>query len=129
MGFLILGEEFDKRIKEIVEYSQIEANWYRPGQTPIPGDVSDHVLVSGMYLAVFSYTVFRGSVYRMLSVSCAIPGRLPSTGIVTQLAIEFGFTPNQETWIKGISHGEGVLLVAEKVQDVEGGETHGNEKK
>jgi hypothetical protein len=118
MGILILGRSEIERIKEIISYSEKEENWYLPGRTPIPGDKKEHVFISGTYRAVFSYMAFRGAVYRQLSVSYANPSTLPSLGIMGQLAIDFGFSPSGENWLRGINHEEKTLIYAEKIKDL-----------
>lgn len=78
----------------IAEHAAKPENWYRPGQSPIPGDLPSHVLLlPGGIRAVFSWTVAPKDVRRHLSISVVgAPQAFPAPVIAWTLAKCFGFT-------------------------------------
>ena len=82
----------EQRAKEIAEHSAKRENWYIPGQTAIPGDLAEHVMLSGNICAVFCWTVAANDVRRHLSVSVPGKGKLPLPSLIWTLAHLFGFT-------------------------------------
>lgn len=92
---VIVLEQAEQRAKEIAAYAEQSEHWYRPGQTAVPGDLPEHVLLNGNIRAVFCWTVNPenpAEVYRHMSVSVQAHGRFPQPPMVWTLAHFFGFT-------------------------------------
>jgi len=88
-------EKAQERAKEIAEYSEKSENWYKPGETTVPGDLAEHVMLNGSVRAVFCWTHVPDKdheVRRHLSISVRGEGRYPLPPICWTLAHYFGFT-------------------------------------
>jgi hypothetical protein len=121
LRILCIGPEEKARAKEIASYSSQPENIYHPGdKAKVPGDHPEHVAQFGDFRCVFSWTRVKSGVYRHLSVSVGDPSRLPNPVIVEEIARLFGFAGSFGNWQMDIDAPHGVVIVAERVDDVAG---------
>lgn len=90
---LTIGPAQKSAVARIVEFAEKPENWYRAESSSPPGDKDEHVLQLGDFRCVFSYTAFKGALYRHLSVSVPAAGNYPNPIAFCALASLFGFTP------------------------------------
>jgi len=133
MTVFLLTPEVRERAREVAAFARAEANWYRPGDCRLPGDIPGHVLVSGSVRAVFSWTVapHERGLFRHLSVSVRREGRYPLPQVVWTLAHLLGFTgasPGEgglvedpaAAWAFDVNEEESTAVVVERVEELDG---------
>lgn len=89
---LIIKPEVKDAVQGIVDFASKPENWYHPmeGASP-PGDDPRYCILLNTYRCVFSFTESRGSIYRHLSVSVPVKGKLPNPVAFNEVAKLFGF--------------------------------------
>jgi hypothetical protein len=122
LRILIIGDEQRVRAKEIAVFSSQPENYYVPGPKAkkVPGDCPEHVAQFNDFRTVFSWTKVKSGVYRHLSVSVGDPTRLPNPVMVEEISRLFGFSKGYQDWQVDIDPAHGVVIIAQKVDDVAG---------
>jgi hypothetical protein len=118
---LIIGDEQRERAKEIATFASQPENIYHPGpKAKVPGDCPEYVAQFNDFRAVFSWTKVKSGVYRHLSVSVGDPTRLPNPVMVEEISRLFGFSKGYQDWDVDVDAAHGVVIVAQRVDDVAG---------
>lgn len=90
---LLIGAAELEAAQKVASYASEQAHWYRPGESErSPGDIPEHVLRLGTYRCVFSYTTLNEKVFRHLSISVPVKGKLPNPIAAYEIASLLGFT-------------------------------------
>ena len=95
MRALVISPEQVERVNDLVGYVSRRENWYRPGESDfVPGDRPEYSIDLNTYRCVFSITELPidGIMFRNLSVSVPVAGKLPNEIAVWNIAVLFGFT-------------------------------------
>jgi len=93
MKALIFDETNKQKVEKLLEFANRPENYYVIGTTSfIPGDRPEYVAQINDYRCVFTMTKDEGLIYRHLSISVPVPGRLPHPIAAFTMATWFGFT-------------------------------------
>lgn len=123
MRILTIGDEERKRAAEIATFASQPENYYIPGpKAKPPGDNPAYVAQFNDFRCVFSWTKMPDGIFRHFSIS--IPSThgasFPNPVIVQEIAHLFGFKGALDTWLVSADAKNGVIILAQKVDDVAG---------
>lgn len=122
---LLLGPREREAAHAVALFAARPENHYRPGPgaTP-PGLIAKHCLRLGVrsdFRCVFSFTVDKdGSLFRHLSVSVPVRGKLPHPAVTEEIARLFGFKGELlgGEWQIATSEEDNCVIVAQRVSGV-----------
>lgn len=130
IGVLRLDEAAAKA-RAIADFAAKRENWYVPNQSPVPGDIADHVLLNGGVRAVFAWTVTPIDVRRHLSVAVGRASGYPQPLLVWTLCHFFGFTGAKveshtgtvlqpaKSWLFVADEDAGCVVVQEVISEID----------
>lgn len=122
LRILTIGEDERKRADEIVRFASRPENYYVPGtpKAKVPGDMPEHVALFNDFRCVFSWTKMPEGVFRHFSISIPTSNgtAFPNPVMVQEVAHLFGFKGALDTWHVNADPKQGVIILAQKVDDV-----------